>query len=173
MPHLEEEFGTAGKSLPPTKIVLLGVAAVVLVALIWAVVQRPQSSATGTIDDIVSVEVPNQNSTMVGINVSVHNHGQKPFWVKSIEVDLDAAGSKFTDEAASAADFDRYFQAFPTLKEHALPALKPETMIEPNGDARGTIIVSFPVTPDGFASRKSIQVTIRPYDQPKSLVITK
>ena len=38
LPHLEEEFGTAGKSLPPTKIVLLGVAAVVLVALIWAVV---------------------------------------------------------------------------------------------------------------------------------------
>jgi hypothetical protein len=173
LPHLEEEFGTANKTLPPTKIVLIGVAAVVIVALIWAVIQRPQSSATGTIDDIFSVEVPNQNSMMVGINVSIHNHGEKPFWIKEIEVDLDTGSTKLTDDAASAVDFDRYFQAFPALKEHALPALKRETMLEPNADAKGTIIVSFPVTPDVFANRKSMTVTIRPYDQPKSLVITK
>ena len=173
LPHLEEEFGTANKSLPPARIVLIGVAAVVVAALIWAVIQRPQSSANGTIDDIFSVEVPNQNSMMVGVNVSIHNHGEKPFWIKDIEVDLDTGSNKLTDEGASAVDFDRYFQAFPALKEHAIPPLKRETMLEPNADAKGTIIVSFPVTPDVFANRKSVTVTIRPYDQPKSLVITK
>jgi hypothetical protein len=174
LPHLGEEFDTANKNLPPAKIVLIGVAAVVLVAMIWAVVQRPQSSATGSIDDVSSVEIPNQNSMMVALNVSIHNHGQKPFWIKSIEVDLDTgSNNKLTDDAASAVDFDRYFQAFPVLKEHALPALKPETMLEPNADAKGTIIVSFPVTPDALANRKSLTVTIRPYDQPKALVITK
>jgi hypothetical protein len=173
LPHLGEEFGTAGKNLPPTRIVLIGVAAVVLVALIWAVVQRPQSSATGSIDDIASVEIPNQNSMMVALNISMHNRSQKPFWIKKVEVELDTGSNKFTDEAASAVDFERYFQAFPALKVHALPPLKPETMIDPGGDVNGTIIVSFPVTPDAFSSRKSLQVTIRPYDQPKALVITK
>ena len=70
-------------------------------------------------------------------------------------------------------DFDRYFQAFPTLKEHALNAIPPETKIPPGGQAQGTIVVSFPVTQDGFDKRKSLSVVIQPYDQPLPLVLTK
>ena len=158
LPHLGEEYGTAEKNLPPVRIVLIGVAAVVLVASLIAFIQRPQSSANGTIDDIASVEIPNQNSVMVAINVSMHNHGEKPFWIKSIEAELDTGTNKFTDEGAPATDFDRYYQAFPVLKEHALPALKREIMIDPSSDAKGTIIVSFPVTPEAFANRKAIRV---------------
>src|SRR5690348_3589668 len=75
--HIGEEFGTAKKNLPPLTIVLIGVAAVVVVALIVAFIQRPHSLATGTIDDVVSVEVPDQNMVMVGIHVSLHNTGEK------------------------------------------------------------------------------------------------
>ena len=120
-----------------------------------------------------SVEIPNQNSVMVAINVSMHNQGEKPFWIKSIEAELDTGTNKFTDEGAPASDFDRYFQAFPVLKEHALAPLKRESMLDPSSDAKGTIIVSFPVSPEAFANRKGLQVTIRPYDQPKALVMTK
>lgn len=173
LPHMGEEFGTAKKNLPPVKIVLIGVAVVVVAAVIAALVQRPQSPATGAVSNVVAVEVPGQNSVMVAISVSIHNGGQKPFWIHTLRADLDTAENQVSDEAAPAVDFDRYFQAFPALKQNAYPALKRETKILPGSDLQGTIIVSFPVTQDAFNNRKQLKVTIQPYDQPVPLVLTK
>src|SRR5579863_9845632 len=117
--HIGEEFGTAKKNLPPVKIVAIGVGVVAVVAIILALVQRPHSATTGSIDDVVSVEVPDQNMVMVAINVSFQNNGVKPYWIHTIKADLDTGSASFSDDAASPADFDRYFQAFPTLKQHA------------------------------------------------------
>jgi hypothetical protein len=171
--HIGEEFGTAKKNLPPAKIVAIGVGVVAVVAIILALAQRPHSATTGSIDDIVSVEVPDQNMVMVAINVSFQNNGVKSYWIHTINADLDTTSGTFTDDAASPADFDRYFQAFPVLKQHALAPLEREAKINPGGRIAGTIIVAFPVTPDAFASRKSLKVTIQPYDQPVPLVLTK
>ena len=89
----------------------------------------------------------------------------------SITIKTDSG--EFSDEAASALDFDRFFQAFPTLKEHALTAIPPETKIPPGGQAQGTVVVRFPVTQDGFDKRKSLSVVIQPYDQPLPVVLTR
>jgi hypothetical protein len=110
---------------------------------------------------------------MVAINVSFQNNGAKPYWIHTIKADLDTAAGSFTDDAASPSDFDRYFQAFPTLKQHALAPLEREARINPGARTAGTIIVVFPVTPDAFANRKSLKVTIQPYDQPVPLVLTR
>jgi hypothetical protein len=171
--QIGEEFGTAKKNLPPAKIVVIGVVAIAVVALIASLTQRPHSATTGSIDDAVSVEIPDQNSIMVAINVSFQNNGTKPYWIHTIKADLDTASASFSDDAASPADFDRYFQAFPTLKQHALAPLEREAKINPGGRIAGTIIVAFPVTPDAFANRKSLKVTIQPYDQPVPLVLTR
>jgi hypothetical protein len=171
--NIGEEFGTAKKNLPPIKIVLIGVAVIAVVALIASLTQRPHSATTGSIDDVISVEIPDQNSIMVAINVSFQNNGEKPYWIHTIKADLDTATGSFTDDAASPSDFDRYFQAFPMLKQHALAPLEREARINPGGHTAGTIIVVFPVTPDAFANRKSLKVTIQPYDQPVPLVLTK
>lgn len=171
--HIGEEFGTAKKNLPPTKIILIGVAAIAVIALIVSLAQQPHSATTGSIDDLVSVEIPDQNSIMVAINVSFQNNGTKPYWIHTIKADLDTTSGSFSDDAASAADFGRYFQAFPALKQHALAPLEREARINPGGRIAGTIIVAFPVTLDAFANRKSLKVTIQPYDQPVPLVLTK
>jgi hypothetical protein len=171
--NIGEEFGTAKRNLPPVKIVLIGAAIIAVIAGVIAFVQRPQSAATGSIDDVVSVEVPNQNLTMVAINVSLQNNGKKPYLIRTIKSDLDSGSGTFSNDAASPADFDRYFQAFPTLKQHALNPLEREAQIEPGGRTQGTIIVAFPVTPDAFINRKSLKVTIQPYYQPSPLVLTK
>jgi hypothetical protein len=171
--HIGEEFGTAKKNLPPVKIVAIGVGVVAVVAIILALVQRPHSATAGSIDDVVSVEVPDQNMVMVAINVSFQNNGVKSYWIHTIKADLDTTTGSFTDDAASPADFDRYFQAFPTLKQHALAPLEREAKITPGGRIAGTVIVTFPVTPDAFANRKQLKVTIQPYDQPVPLVLTK
>ena len=168
-----EEFGNAKKNLPPLKIVLIGVAVIAVIALIASLAQRPHSATAGSIDDVVSVEIPDQHSIMVAINVSFQNNGAKPYWIHTIKSDLDTTTGSFTDDAASPADFDRYFQAFPTLKQHALAPLEREAKINPGGHIQGTIIVAFPVTPDAFANRKALKVTIQPYDQPVPLVLIK
>ena len=171
--HIGEEFGTAKKNLPSLKIVGIVVAAIAVFAAIYSFVQRPQSATAGSIDDIVSVEVPNQNLVMVAINVSFQNNGNKSYWIHTINATLDTTSGSFTDDAASPADFDRYYQAFPALKQHALAPLEREAKINAGAQTHGTIIVAFPVTPDAFTSRKQLRVTIQPYDQPVPLVLTK
>ncbi len=171
--NIGEEFGTAKKNLPPVQIVLIGVGVIAVIALIASLTQRPHSATAGSIDDVVSVEIPDQNSIMVAINVSFQNNGAKPYWIHTIKADLDTTSGSFSDDAGSPSDFDRYFQAFPTLKQHALAPLEREARINPGASTAGTIIVVFPVTPDAFANRKSLKVTIQPYDQPVPLILTK
>jgi hypothetical protein len=171
--RIGEEFGTAKKNLPPVQIVLIGVGIVLLVGAILAILERPQSSATGSIDQMVSVEIPNQGSVMAAINVSFRNNGVKPFWIHTIKAELETASGTFSDDAGSPADFDRYYQAFPALKQYAIQPLEREAKIEPGAQTQGTVIVSFPVTPEAFAGRKALKVIIQPYDQPAPLVLTK
>ncbi len=170
---IAEEFGTAKKNLPPVKILAIALAAVAIIAAIFALTERSTSAATGAITDVASVEVPNQNLVMVAVNVAITNRGEKPYWIHTMEATLETATGNFTDQAASAVDVDRYLQAFPELKKHALPPLALETKIEPGGQATGTILVTFPVTPEVFSGRKSLTVKIQPYDQPVPLVLTK
>ena len=171
--QIGEEFGTAKKNLPPVKIVAIGVGLILVAWGIAAFMQRPRSSAAGAIDQMVSVEIPNQNAVMVAINVSFQNNGVKPFWIHTMQAELQTAAGNFTDEPASPVDFDRYYQAFPALKQYAIQPLEREARINPGGRIAGTIIVSFPVTPDAFANRKLLKVIIQPYDQPAPLVLTK
>ena len=135
--NIGEEYGTAKKNLPPIKIVVIPLVIIGVIAAIVALAQRPKSSATGFVGDIVSVEVPDQNTTMVAINVSVQNHGKTPYRIRTIQAALDASTGQFTDDAASAVDFERYFDALPALKAHALTPLIPETKIDAGGEASG------------------------------------
>lgn len=171
--HIGEEFGTASKTLPSAKIVLIALACIVVIAVVVSLLERPHVTATGAINDISVVEIPSQNAVMVAINVSFQNNGKKPFWIHDIKVETVTNSGLLSDSAAAASDFDRYLQALPALKEHALDPLKRESMVEPGNNTRGTILVTFPVAPDEFASRKSLTVTIQPYDQPLPLVLTK
>jgi hypothetical protein len=171
--NIGEEFGTARKNLPPTRIILIGVGLIVVIGAILAFVQRPRQTAAGTIDNIVAVPIPDQQQVMVAIGLSLHNQGETPYVVHNIKADLEANNTSFSDDAAPAVDFERYFQAFPALAEHARDPLKLGTTIEPGGKIQSTIIVSFPVTRDSFTNRKSLTVTITPKDQLVPLVLKK
>ena len=171
--RIGEEFGTATKNLPPLKIVGIGVGIIAVVWAIAAFLQRPRPSATGAIDEVVSVEIPNQHAVMVAINVSLQNNGAKPFWIQTIKADLQTTDSNYSSDAASVVDLDRYYGAFPALKQYAGTPLQREGKVDVGSQAKGTIVVSFPVTPEAFAGRKLLKVTIQPYDQAVPLVLTK
>ena len=67
-------------------------------------------------DNITAVEIPDQNMVMVAINVTVHNSGEKSLWIHDIKGKIATDSGELSDEAASAVDFDRYFQAFPAAQ---------------------------------------------------------
>jgi hypothetical protein len=150
------------------------IAAVAVILGVVAYFNRQKPQGAGSIDFVSAVEVPGQNSTMVAVTLTLHNSGERSLWIHTLKAQLtDADGKTFDDEAASAVDFDRYFQAFPVLKENTQPPLSPEAKLPPGVEQRGTIIVSFPVTKDAFDKRRSVAVTIQPYDQPLPVVLTK
>jgi hypothetical protein len=171
--HIGEEFGTARKNLPPAKIVLIAVAAVLIIVAIASFVKRAQPQASGTLDNVAAVEIPGQNSTMVALTFTVHNTSDKLLYVHTLEGVLKQASGESKADAVSAVDFDRYFQAFPSLKAGAQPALTPETKLQSGETATRTIIVAFPVPLDAFNQRQSVSVKIWPYDQTVPVVMTK
>jgi hypothetical protein len=170
--NIGEEYGTARKNLPPARILAICIAVVAVIVAAYALTHRAHALSTGTIDDIVSVPVPGQDMIMVAINVSLQSNSQKPSWIHTIQVTLETTNGKFTDDASPAVDAQRYFQAFPALKQNAGDILVPETRLNPGSKISGTIVVSFPITADAFNARKSLTVTIAPYNE-VPVVITK
>lgn len=162
---IAEEYGTARKNLPPAGIlaICLGIVAVIVAA--YSLTHRAHAQSSGTIDDMVSVVVPGQDVIMVAINLSLHNNEDKPSWIHTIQATADVGGKQWSDDAAPAVDAQRYFQAFPELKQHALSLLTPEARINARGSVIGTIVVSFPVKAEDFANRKSLTVSVTPYNE--------
>jgi hypothetical protein len=170
--HIGEEFGTAKRSLPPAGIVLICLAIVAVIVGIFAFKGRPKPQGAGSIDFVASAEVPGQNMILAAITFTLRNTADKPLWIHTLKATLTTAdGNTFDDDAASAVDLDRYFQAFPALKESAEPPLSPETKLLAGAEQRGTMIVGFKVTRDAFDQRKSLTVTIQPYDQVLPVVL--
>jgi hypothetical protein len=170
--RIGEEFGTAKRNLPPVRIVLICLAAVAVVIGIFAFKGRAKPQGAGSIDLVTAVEVPGQDTILTAITMTLRNTGPKPLWIKTIKAQLATADGKTSDdEAASAVDLDRYYQAFPALKESSEPPLPPETKLPVGGEQKGTIIVGFKVTRAAFDQRKSLVVTIQPYDQALVVVL--
>jgi hypothetical protein len=170
--HIGEEFGTGRRNFPPAGIVLICLAVVALIVGIFAFKGRPKAQGAGSIDFVAAVEVPGQNMIMAAITFTLRNTADNPLWIHTLKAQLTTDdGNTFDDDAASAVDLDRYFQAFPALKESSAPPLSPETKLLAGAEQRGTIIVSFKVTKEAFDQRKSLTVTIQPYDQVLPVVL--
>jgi hypothetical protein len=170
--HIGDEFGTAKRNLPPVRIVLICIAAVAVVVGIFAFKGRPKPQGAGSINFVSAAEVPGQNMILAAITMTLRNTAARPLWIKTLKAQLTTSDSKtFDDDAASAVDLDRYYQAFPALKESSEPPLSPETKLLAGAEQRGTIIVSFKVTKEAFDQRKSLSVTIQPYDQVLPVVL--
>jgi len=171
--NIGEEFSTPSKKLPPVRIVGASILVIGVAIAIYSFIHRPHSFASGSIDTINSVEVPGQNATLLALNITIQNNGTIPYVIHNIQAALDAGGSQYSDEPASASDFARYYQAFPDLKKAPLDPLLPEARIPPGATLRGTVMFLFPVQAAAFAARKSLSVTITPYDEPVPLVMSK
>jgi hypothetical protein len=168
---MAEEFDKAKWTLPPWQPVVVALVIVGVIVAILSFVTKVKPQGKASIDNINVVQLQGE-SVLVAINVTLNNSGQKPLWIHDLKAELKTDKGESSDEAAPAVDVERYYQAFPDLKQNTLPALLPEAKIAPGGQQQGTIVFSFPVTKDQFEQRKSLTVTIQPYDQ-KPVVLTK
>jgi hypothetical protein len=171
--NIGEEFGTAKRNLPPAKIVLIAVGAVLVAVLIAAYFRRAKPQASGSLDNVTAVEIPGQGSTMAALTFTLHNTSDKVLYVHTVQGLLRQASGDLVADAVPAIDFDRYFQAFPALKNGAQPALLPEAKIQPGETVSRTIIVAFPVILDAFNHRQAIVVSIWPFDETVPVVLAK
>lgn len=170
--NIGEEYGTARKNLPPAGILAICIAVVLVIVATYSLTHRAHALSSGTMDDVTVVAVPGQDMVMVAINVTVQNNAEKPSWIHTIRATLDTGKEKHDDDASPAVDAQRYFQAFPALKQHAIAFLMPEARLDAQSKTSGTIVVSFPVNEDVFNARKSLTVTVAPYEE-LPVVITK
>jgi hypothetical protein len=171
--RIGDEFGTAKRNLPPIKMLLSALAGVLVIAGIVAFFQRAKPQGAGSLDNVSAVQIPGQTASLAALTFTLANSGQKPLWVHNIEAKVTTTAGEQTSDAVSAIDFDRYYQAFPSLKVNAQPPLSPEDKLQPGQETKRTVIVSFPVNLDEFNQRKSVSVVVHPYDQPVPVVLTK
>jgi len=171
--NIADEFGTAKRNRPPVTILLVATAGVLLIAGIAAFFQRAKPQGAGSLDNVTAVAIPNQNAVLVALTFTLHNSGKKSLWVHGIQGKLVTSAGELSSDAVSAVDFDRYYQAFPALKENAQPALAPEDKLQPGQEIKRTVVVSFPVALVDFKERRSASVVIQPYDQPVPIVLSK
>jgi hypothetical protein len=171
--NIADEFGTAQRNLPPVKLLLIVTAAILIIVGIASFFQRAKPQGAGSLDIINAVDLPGQNSVLVALTFTLHNSGQKSLWVHNIEGKLVTSSGESTGDAVSAVDFDRYYQAFPSLKENSQGALSPEDKLQPGQEIKRTVMVSFPVPLEIFNQRRSVSVVVKPYDQPVAVVLTK
>jgi len=171
--NIGEEYGTAKKNLPPARIVLMAIGAVLVVVLVASFFKRAKPQASGSLDSVIAVEIPGQGQTMAALTFTLTNTSDKILYVRSLQGKIKTSTGESAADAVSAIDFDRYFQAFPALKNGAQPALPPETKIQPGETVARTIIVVFPLTLDAFNQRQATSAVIQPYDQQVPVVLGK
>ncbi len=162
---ITEEFDSPKRSLPPAVPVAIALAIVAIVIGVIAFVERSKPVAQGGIDAVFASQPANMTNTMVLLQVTVSNVGDKALYIKSISANLKTDQGDQSDDAASASDYDRYFSAYPELRQHSTQPLTVETKIMPGAEQKGTVLVAFPVTEQQFNTRKDLNVTIVPYDQ--------
>jgi len=135
-----------------------------------AYIFRSKPVAQGQIDQAFAMQQEDKPYSMVLMQVTLRNIGDKPLFIKEIKSDIITDQGESVDDAASAVDYARYLQAFPDLQMYASEPLKVETKIAPGGEVKGSVMVAFPITKEQFYARKDLNVTVFPYDQ-KAIVL--
>jgi len=167
---ITEEFDSAKRTLPPVAPLAIALLVVVVFVVGVGYIFRSKPIAQGQIDQAFAMQQAENPYSMVLMQVTLRNVGDKPLFIKEIKADIMTDQVESADEAASAVDYARYLQAFPDLQMYATEPLKVETKIAPGGEARGSVMVAFPITKEQFYVRKDLNVTIFPYDQ-KAIVL--
>lgn len=158
-----EEMDSAKWTLPPIVPLVVGLLLVAIAITIVMVATKDKPIASLAITKVVST--PQEDNTMVAIQVRFENQLSGPLWIKEVRADVETAdGKKFSDLAAPAVDGPKLMQAFPALEEAKADWLQGELKIPPKSTFNGVAIFSYPVTKQLFDGRKQVTLHVQLYD---------
>jgi hypothetical protein len=126
---------------------------------------RATPIGAGSIDQAYAVNVPGQDLALATVQLSLTNISKKPLFLKNVKITIRTDKGEFNDDFGSVSDFERYFQAFPDLRQHSIAGLTRDTRIEPGARISGSVVVSFPVSKESFDNRQGMTATVSYYDQ--------
>jgi hypothetical protein len=167
---LTEEMDSFKHTMPDAAPVIISLLIVAIIVGAIAYIFRPQPVANGTIDEAYAAAVPNRNTVLATVQLTVKNVSDKPITIRNINITLRTDQSEFSDDSAAVTDFARYFAAFPDLKEHSIEGLAREMKIPAGQQLSGSVIVSLPVSKEQFNNRRALMATVAFYDK-KSIEI--
>jgi hypothetical protein len=161
---MTEEMDDARHSLPNVVPVVVALVVVAIVVAAASYLLRSKPAASGSISGVYAVEQGSGTTSFVAMNVVLHNTSDKTLYIKDIKAEIATPAGNFVDDAANAADYERYLTAYPDLRQAVKEPLRVETKIPAGSSAEGTVLVNFPVNKENFDKRTGVTVTIIPYD---------
>lgn len=101
------------------------------------------------------------NQLLVFAHIRLHNPNTAPITiVDDWAVVTLPNGETRRSQAASQADFDKVFEAYPLLAPVRMDPLRRELQIQPGQSADGLVVFSYPLSREDWDKRKSMQVTL-------------
>lgn len=137
---------------------------------VWAHSQHTQTAGY----DAGGVPIPSESfdQVMVFTRVRLTNQSKVPLFLWNIASNATLADGVHTSWAASSADYDRIFIAYPSLSVPHGKALARETEIDPGQTVEGSFVSVFNnVSKDQWDARKALNFTFAFRYQP-NLVLT-
>jgi hypothetical protein len=158
---------------------LIGLLLTSLLVFAWVRFGRRTPAATGTIERISIYPVQARISggaagqagmagqdelidqLLVFAHVSVHNPNRAPITlVDDWGTVTTADGTEHRDAAASGANFEKLFDAYPQLSPLRMEPLRRDLVIGPGQTADGLLVFSYPLSRDDWQRRKAMSVTL-------------
>lgn len=136
---------------------------------VWA---HPQHVETSGYDASGAV-APKQNfdQVMVFAEVQLHNQSNAPLFLSNVLTNATEGDDIHSSYAATSADYDRSFLAYPDMPVPHGKALPIDSLIEPGQTVVGTFVSAFKMSKQEWDARKALNFSFAFHYQP-NLVLT-
>lgn len=133
---------------------------------------HPQHTETSGLDaNGAPMAVESYDQIYVFSQVKLHNQGTQPLFLSNIMANIRQEDGIHSSYAASAADYDRVFLAYPSMPVPHGKGLPLEMTIDPGQTVEGTIVSAFRMSKQEWDAGKDLSFTFAFQYQP-SLVLT-
>ena len=124
---------------------------------VWVHPQHTETSGFDANGDPMARESSDQ--VMVFAQVRLHNQSKQPLFLTEIVTNATLADGIHSSYAATAADYNRIFLAYPGIPVPHGKALPLETTLDPGQTVEGTFVSSFQMSKEQWDARKSLNFT--------------
>ena len=135
---------------------------------IWTHPQHTESSGIDANGDVMAKQSFDQ--VFVFALVKLHNQSAQPLYLRNAMVNVKLADGIRSSYAASAADYERVYLAYPSMPVPHGNALSLQSAIDPGQTVEGTIVSAFRMSKAEWDAGKDLNLTFSFSYQP-SLVL--